>query len=150
MIDWSEGMDVSLGSRWDPEADEVKNPEPYDYGEAKRAHARASRDQTEAAKFVALTHRKFAQAQAAYKKAKADAIVAARLEYPATVAVEIANGDAEVCRLRMERDIAQGMTRAADQLGWKATKDRAVVEQLVTWSMKVAPLGDFPEGAKAR
>ena len=42
------------------------------------------------------------------------------------------------------------MEDAAGQLGWKASKDRGVVEQLVDWSMRVAPLGEFPEGATAR
>lgn len=136
-----------FGSRWDPETDEVRNSEPYDYGQAKRAHARASRDQLAAAEFRSKQVDDFAAAEKAYRMALAQEIV--RLHdkdgVAWTVAQDVARGNAEIAELRRLRDIAEGMKDAAEQLGWKASADRRVVEQLVNWSMRVAPDGQTPE-----
>lgn len=133
-------------SRWDADADEIRNPEPYSFAGAKRAIARASRDQAHAMEYREQAASAAADAEKAYRIAKAKAIVEARAEWPATVAVEVANGDRHVSELRAERDVKRGVEEAAQQLAWQASANRRSLEQLVAWSMKIAPDGEFPEG----
>lgn len=128
-------------SRWDPAADEVRNPEPYDYAGAKAAHARGSRDQQEAEKWLANSAKDAAEAEQAYRLALAKKITELRAEYPATVCLDMAKGDPHVAELRMKRDIKEGVKEAAAQAGWRASANRRGLEQLVEWSMRVAPLG---------
>lgn len=131
-----------FGSRWDPATDEVANPEPYDFAGAKRAHARASRDMTSAANFRADCAEQAADAEQAYRVALARRIVALHDDGMSwSAAQDVARGDETVARLRRERDVKVGLRDAAEQLAWKASADRRAVEQLVTWSMRVAPDG---------
>lgn len=139
-------MASRFGSRWDPETDEVRNPAPYDYGDAKRAHARASRDMTAAAEFRVDCAEKYADAEQAYRIALADKIVRLHADGMSwSAAQDAARGDERVAHLKRERDVAEGMKDAAEQLAWKSSADRRGVEQLVAWSMRVAPDGQTEE-----
>lgn len=134
-------------SRWDPEDDEVKDPRPYDFAGAKRAHARGSRDQASAAKWRADTAEGYAEAERAYRVALALKITELRAEgWPATVCADLARGDKNVARLRRERDISEGLKDAAEGSSWQASANRRGLEQLVAWSMRVAPDGQHDEG----
>lgn len=135
-----------FGSRWDPDTDEIANPEPYDFAGAKRAHARASRDMTAAADFRAECATKYADAEKRYREALAKQIVREHDQGAAwTVAQDLARGAPAVAELRRERDVAEGMKDAAEQLAWKTSADRRGLEQLVSWSMRVAPDGQPEE-----
>ena len=135
-----------FGPRWDPDTDEVANPEPYDFGGAKRAHARASRDQTAAADFRVKATEDYAKAERAYREALAAEIVRQHAEGAAwTTAQDLARGTKAVAELKQARDIAEGVKDAAEQLAWKASADRRGLEQLVDWSMRVAPDGQHEQ-----
>lgn len=136
-----------FGSRWDPETDEVRNPDPYDFADFKRALARSSRDMTAAADFRVECAQKHAEAEQAYRIALADKIVRLHADDGVawTVAQDVARGDERVAFLRRERDVAEGMKDAAEQLSWKSSADRRGVERLGEWSMRVNLGGDWPE-----
>lgn len=140
-------MASRFGPRWDPDTDEVANPEPYDYGGAKRAHARASRDMTAAADLRVQYAERFGDAERAYRMALSKEIVRQHNEEGLawTVAADVARGVDSVANLRRDRDVAKGMLDAAEQLAWKSSADRRGVEQLVSWSMRVAPDGQTEE-----
>lgn len=144
-LDRDTGEIVEGPAPFDPPEDVRANTVPLDYGQAVRMHAGLARRQTQAGQFMREAHRQLADAETTYRKLKAKAIAKARAEWPATVAVDIANGDPEVASAREVYRVAQGLVKAADQIGYMTTKDRAAGEQLVTWSMRVAPLGEFPE-----
>lgn len=132
------------GSRWDPDADEIKDARPYDYESAKRAIARGSRDQSQAADWTAEAARDFAQAEKEYREALAIEMVNLhdRQGVAWSACPDLARGDGKVAELRRKRDVAEGVKEAAEQRAWQASANRRSLEQLVNWSMKVAPLGD--------
>lgn len=133
-------------SRWDPAEDEIRDREPYDYGEAKAAEARGSRDQAKAAEWRAETAKDYGNAERAYRVALAQEIVRLReAGWPATVCADLARGDERVARLGMERRVAEGLREAAEGASWQASANRKTLERLVKWSMMVAPLGEYPQ-----
>jgi hypothetical protein len=138
-----------MSRRWDPDADEVRDPRPYDYGQAKAALARGSRDQDQAAQWIAETAEEFAQAEERYRVKLAEKIVYLHDEEGVawSVAPDLARGDKEVAGLRRQRDIKEGLKDAAEQRGWQASANRRGLERLIDWSMRVAPDGQWEEGA---
>ena len=135
---------MSAPSRWDPDLDEVKNPNPYDYAEAKRAIARASRDQADAARWRAETAKAFGDAEKTYRVALANKIVALKAEgIPATVCLDIARGDQAIAELKMKARVQEGLREAAEGLQWQSSANRRALEQLVDWSLRVAPDGQY-------
>lgn len=130
-------------SLWDPEHGEVRNPDPYDYGEAKRALARASRDVLAAATFEREAREKLAAAERAYRKALALRMVELRAEgVAATTCETLAKGEDRIADLRYHRDVAAGFHEAARHATYNATANRRAVDALVAWSMRVSPMGD--------
>lgn len=111
---------------------------PYDYGEAKAAHARASRAQEAAARYRETCAADLAAAEESYRVALAQSIVRLHDEDGVawSVCADLARGDRAVAQLRARRDIAKGMLEAAEGLSWKANADRRGVEQLVAWAMR--------------
>lgn len=142
-----------LGTRWDPGEEEVRNPEPYDYAEAKRAIARGSREQADAARARATMGEEAAEAEKLYRVALAKRILSLRAEgvegsdkggsraIAWTVCADVARGDEHVAALRFDRDVKAALYQAAEGVSWQASANRRALEQLVEWSMKVAPLG---------
>ena len=137
-----------FGPRWDPDTDEVANPDPYDFPGAKRASARWSRDMTAAADFRARAARDAAAAEHDYRVALAKRIVELHDQDGVawTVAQDVARGDAKVAELRQRRDVAEGMKEAAELLGWKTSGDGRRLDRLIDWSMRVAPDGQHEGG----
>lgn len=134
-------------SRWDPSEDEVRNPEPYNYEGAKRAIAHASRDMAAAERARRESVEEYAAAEERYRMALAKEIIRVRDEDGAawTVAQDLARGAKHVAELRRKRDIAQGVKDVAEQAAWKHTANRRSLEQLVAWSMRVAPDGQHQD-----
>lgn len=133
-------------SRWDPADDEIHNRQPYTYGEAKAAIARASRDQTEASDYLRETFSRYATTERLYRIELAKEILRLKAAgQPATLALDLAKGDAKIADLRQDRDIAEGEKEAATQRGWQASANRRAMEQLVNWSMK-RDLAEFYDG----
>lgn len=138
---------MSAPSRWDPDLDEVKDVRPYDYAAAKRAIARGSRDQASAAQWRADTAKAYAEAEKAYRTELAKKILELKSQGVAVTACgDIARGDEHVANLKFKRDVQEGIREAAEGLQWQASANRRSLEQLVEWSRRVAPDGQF-EGA---
>lgn len=129
---------LKIGSWLDPGADEVVHRRPYDFGEAKAAHARAARDATAAESFTAQCSDEYADAEKAYREALAKKMVELHNEGKAWTVVEnLAKGDSQVADLKRQRDIAEGLKKAAEQMSWKVNANRRALEQLVDWSQRV-------------
>ena len=130
---------MALVSRWDPpETDEVLDARPYDYGGAKRAAARQSRDQAQSQEQVASDARNAAEKERLYRMALAKEILRLHAKGVAwTSAQDLARGEEEVARLKYDRDVAQGMKEAAEIGAWKCSANRKTLDLLIGWSMRV-------------
>lgn len=139
---WTRDLEVR---KFDPEGERVRNPDPYDYGQAKRAHARASREQAEAAVFKARAWREYAKAEKAYRLALRLEITRLHLEEGVawTACGDMARGETKVADLKLKRDVAEGLAKAADDVSYQRAADRRVVDQLTAWSMRIAPDGQY-------
>lgn len=117
---------------------------PYSFAEATEAASRASRAQHAAEEFVRESYKDYAQAEETYRVALAKRIVELRAEgVAATLAQDMAKGDPNVARLRMLRDVAEGVKEAATQAAWRRSADRRSTELFCGWSMR----RDLAEGA---
>lgn len=119
---------------------------PYDFGEAKAAIERAARSQRDAEGALRDAYKKYAAAERAYRLALAEEIIRLKAEGVAwSSTADIARGDKRVADLRYDRDVAEGVKEAAAQVAFRHTADRRELEQLVTWSMRVSPDGQYLE-----
>lgn len=121
------------------------NAQPYDFDEAREAINVAKAVQAGAEDAVREAYRQFAAARKAYQLAFAQAIVEARAELPATVALDMARGTPKVAQLRYEKDVAEGVMEAAKSAIWRHTADRKDLARLVDWSIRVAPDGQHDD-----
>jgi len=119
---------------------------PYDFGEAKAAISRAAQLQRSAEDAIRESYRSYGAAERAYRLALAEEIIKMRAEGVAmTVAQDLAKGEKHVADLRYKRDIAEGVREAAKSAIFRHTADRRELEQLVAWSLRVAPDGEWSE-----
>ena len=82
-----------------------------------------------------MAYRDFAQAEEAYRKALAIAIVGQHDAGVAwSVAPDLARGDASVAALRRKRDVAEGVKDAMQQLAWRRSADRKDAQSFARWS----------------
>src|ERR1044072_3491021 len=95
-------VDIDTGTVWDPETGEVRSTLPYDFGEAKAAHARGSRDQADAAENTRAKARAYAKAEKDYRIALAIEIVKLHDKDGVawSAAPDLAKGDQQVANLR--------------------------------------------------
>ena len=120
--------------------------QPYDYGEAKAAIERASRAQMAAEEQLRQAYRDFAARERAYRLALAQEIVKLKAEGVAWSSTsDLARGEKHVADLRYHRDVADGVREAAAQSAFRHTADRRELEQLIAWSMKVSPDGQWDQ-----
>ena len=120
------------------------NAVPYDFGEAKAAIERASTAQKNAEQAIRDAFREYGAAERAYRMLLAQEILKLRAEGVAvTVAQDLAKGIKQVADLRFKRDVAEGIKEAATSAVWRHTADRRELEQLVSWSMRTAPDGQY-------
>lgn len=116
--------------------------QPYDFDEARSAINTAKAQQAAAEAQIKQAFRDYGAAERAYRMALAVEIVKLRAEStPATVCQDLAKGMPKVADLRYKRDVAEGVKEAALSAIWRHTADRRELEQLVSWSMRVAPDG---------
>lgn len=98
--------------------------------------------------------RTYAQAEEKYRKALAVEIVRVHSDGIAwSTAPDIARGESYVARLRMERDIAEGVKEAMVQAAWRRNADRKDAQRFADWSMRreIAEFhGDDPERTTLR
>lgn len=117
---------------------------PYSFGEAKAAIERASRAQKDSEQTLRDTYANYAAAERAYRQALAEEIVKLHAEGVAWSSTsDLARGDKRVADLRYARDVAEGMKDAASQVAFRHAADRRELEQLVDWSRRVAPDGQY-------
>lgn len=114
---------------------------PYDWAEAKQVIEKASISQKQAEEAIRSAFRGFAEARRAYQMAFAQEIVRQKAENGATVALDLARGEKKVAQLRFEKDVAEGVAKAAESAIYRHTADRKDVGRLVDWSRRVAPDG---------
>lgn len=82
-------------------------------------------------------YRAYAVAEQAYRQALAQRIVELRADgQPTTLAADLARGDERVARLKMQRDVAEGVKEAAMQASWRASADRRDAQSLAEWSQR--------------
>lgn len=129
--------------------------QPYDFESARNAASAASRAQLEAERNLKDAARDFAQKEERYRVALAKEIVRQHADEKVawTVAPDLARGNAEVARLRRDRDIAEGVREAMQQAAWRRAADRKDTQRFIDWSMRrdiaegfgVAPEPEFSE-----
>lgn len=122
---------------------------PFTFDGAKAAVIRGHDDGTKAETGIRTAAREFASKERVYRIALAQKILTLKAGGMAvTAAQDVARGDQHVADKKYERDVAEGAYEAARQVGFKVAADRRELEQLVNWSMRVAPDGQDrePEG----
>ncbi len=119
---------------------------PYSFGEARAAIERASIAQKHAEQAIRDAYREYGAAERAYRMLLAQEILKLRAEGQSiTIAQDIAKGERKVADLRFKRDVAMGVLEASKSSVFRMTADRRELEQLIRWSMAVAPDGQFSE-----
>lgn len=111
---------------------------PYDFDQARAAAQNASASQNAAEKALRDASRDFAEKEERYRVALAKEIVRQHADEGVawTVAPDLARGNAEVARLRRERDIAEGVREAMQQSCWRRAADRKDTQRFIDWSMR--------------
>ncbi len=109
----------------------------WSFGEAREACRAASKAQQVAEEQIRHAARSLASAEESYRVALAKRIVEARDEgHPATLCADLARGDALVAKLRVARDVADGMYEAMKQASWRHNNDRKDAQRFADWSMR--------------
>lgn len=122
------------------------NVQPYDFGGAKAAIERAARSQKDAEQNLRDAYTKYAAAERAYRLALAEEIIRLKADGVAwSSTADLARGDKHVADLRYARDVSEGVKEAAAQVAFRHAADRRELEQLVSWSMRVAPDGQYEQ-----
>lgn len=110
---------------------------PWTFGEARQACRDASAAQIAVEDALKAAYRDYAQKEEAYRKALAVEIVRCHADGIAwSTAPDIARGDDTVAKLRMERDIAEGVREALQQAAWRRTADRKDAQRFADWSQR--------------
>lgn len=110
---------------------------PWSFEDARQACRDASAAQAAVEDTLKAAYRTYAQAEESYRKALAAEIVRVHADGIAwSTAPDIARGEAGVARLRMERDIAEGVKEAMQQLAWRRAADRRDAQRFSDWSMR--------------
>lgn len=120
--------------------------QPYDFAEARTAIRQAAENQRGAEDRLRDAWREWGAKERAYRQALAEEILRLKSNGVAwSSTADLARGAAHVSDLRYERDVAEGVREAAAQASFRHTADRRELEQLVNWSMKVAPDGQYEQ-----
>lgn len=123
---------------------------PYDWGQARTQIAAHSAAQKAAEKEIRDAYRLWAEAERTYRRALAQKIVEMRAERPSvpvTIIGDLARGDGHIADLKFRRDVKAGVKEAAQSAIFRHTADRRELEQLISWSMRVAPDGQYEAAA---
>lgn len=111
---------------------------PWSFEEATANCRAAAVTQQQAENTLRDAYRDFARKEESYRVALAKEIVRQHAEEGVawTVAPDLARGDTTVARLRMERDVAEGVKEAMQQAVWRATANRRDAARFCDWSMR--------------
>jgi hypothetical protein len=122
---------------------------PYDFSEASRAIAGAKRRQEDAEQQLRQAWKDYAAAERAYRSALAQEILRLKADGVAWSSTQdLARGEKKVADLKYTRDVSEGVREAAAQASFRHTADRRELEQLIDWSMRTAPLGQYEQPAR--
>lgn len=112
--------------------------QPWSFEQATANCRAAARSQQTAEEALQHAFRAFAQAEERYRIALASEIVRQHAEENVawTVAPDLARGDKLVAKLRMERDVAEGVKEASQQAVWRYTANRKDAQRFAEWSMR--------------
>lgn len=124
---------------------------PWTFAEAAAKCRRAAVAQEQAEQSYLAAARDFAAKEESYRVALAIEIVKTHGDGVAwSTAPDLARGDAEVARLRLERDIAEGVREAMEQALWRMAANRKDAQRFSDWSMRrelAEAAGTVPEGS---
>lgn len=110
---------------------------PWTFEQARDANASAAALQRGSETAIKDAYRAAGEAENAYRKAYAEALVRERATGCAVPVAEAnAKADPTVCKLRLERDVAEGVKKAAEQEAWRRSADRRAAEGFMDWSMR--------------
>ena len=110
---------------------------PFDEQDARDAARMAASLQAGAEEQIREAFANYAEKEQAYRKALAVRITELHADGVAwTVCADLARGDDKVARLRMERDVAEGVKEAANQASWRRAADRKDIGRLIEWSAR--------------
>lgn len=110
---------------------------PFDIADARQAVKVAGRIQEQIEDQLRDESRKLAEAERVYRQALAERIVALKAEGTAwTACGDVARGTPEVARLRMERDIQEGILDSVRQAAFRRGSDRRDLTRLIDWSAR--------------
>jgi hypothetical protein len=110
---------------------------PWDFDRAREAAHAASVAQRRQEDWIKDAYRDFAQKEEKYRVALAKKITELHADGIAwSSTADLARGDKDVARLKLHRDVAEGVVEAAKQAGWRASKDRDDVHAFIGWSQR--------------
>lgn len=110
---------------------------PWTFAEATAKCRQAAVAQSHAEDAYLAAARDFAAKEEAYRKALAAEIVKTHADGVAwSTAPDLARGDETVARLRMERDIAEGVREAMEQALWRMAANRKDAQRFADWSQR--------------
>jgi hypothetical protein len=112
--------------------------DPLDMDDARQASRRASQMRRDAERERIERGEKKAEAEVAYKKARATAILRLKIDQGATVAKELADGDDEVAPLLLEKIKADTLYDAAGERLKTLEGERSMLKSLIDWSSTIA------------
>lgn len=111
--------------------------QPWTFAEATRKCRKAAVAQEQAEQALRDAARDAAEKDEAYRKALATEIVKAHADGIAwSTAPDLARGDDAVARLRMERDVAEGVREAMTHALWRHNANRRDAQRFADWSQR--------------
>jgi hypothetical protein len=130
----------------------VSGDQPWDFATARMACRDASAAQAAIEDQLREAYRDYARKEESYRKALATEIVRVHAEdgIAWSTAPDIARGEPKVARLRMERDVAEGVREALQQAAWRRAADRKDAQRFADWSQRrefAEARGETPEPA---
>ena len=111
--------------------------QPWTFDQATANCRKAAVAQENAEQSLRDAARDFAQKEEEYRKALALEIVKTHADGVAwSTAPDLARGDATVARLRMERDVAEGVREAMTHALWRHNANRRDAQRFADWSQR--------------
>jgi len=121
---------------------------PFDLPDAREAVKVAGRIQAQVEDDLRSASRSLAEGERSYREALAETIVSLHADGTAwSVCGDIARGERRVARLRMERDVAEGVLDATRQNAFRRGADRRDLSQILSWSAR-RDLADDHQGQR--
>lgn len=111
--------------------------EPWTFAQATANCRKAAIAQENAEQTLRDAARDFAEKEEAYRKALAIEIIKTHADGVAwSTAPDLARGDDNVARLRMERDVAEGVREAMTHALWRHNANRRDAQRFADWSQR--------------